>query len=516
MIIQHNIPAENSFRNMAVNNKGTAKALEKLSSGFRINIAGDDAAGLAISEKMRAQVKGLNRASANSQDGVSLIQSADGALQEVHAILHRMRELSIQAANDVNQQVDRQAIQNEIDQLVKEVDRISATTEFNKMTVLDGSLSRGKYVKSVSGSNVSGVALIDQHSAIDGLTSIAVVGGTKFDCNFDMSFPLNNEPYSSMGVVQLPGTILNIEIGDDIALAAGLQTPAEYAVAVNVGESAAVIAGNVRDALSAALGHDWSVTATGPSLRVAHNLVGEFDPGIKITADPMDIWEPGEWDTSDMPADNVSGTQGSDVLVLIDGEEADFSRINAHDWDNEPEPGHLRGRDTLLNLVVGDDPEEAHRNQFTFKIDDATRNSGAIIATRNGRELTLQVGANTGYEQTVRISVGGLGAKALGISELRMFTHQEAQNGLASIDIAVQMVSDQRAELGAVQNRLEHTIANVDTVAENLQDAESRLRDADMAKEMMAFTKFSILHQSSQAMLAQSMNIPQGVLQLLR
>ena len=525
MIVQNNISAINTFRNMAANVKETAKSNEKLSSGRRINRSADDAAGLAIREKMRAQVNGLGRASANSQDGISLIQSADGALSEVHSILHRMRELSTQAANDINEQVDRQAIQDEVDQLVREIDRIAFTTEFNKMTILDGSLSNGKYIKSISGSNISGLTLNNPFQAVNGLTTISLEGGQKFDTIFNFEFPRNNAPYTINNIVQEEGqTVLGINISADIALAAGIDTSgmpnapaAFYAVSVNAGETAEIIAGNVSSMIQAALGKDWSVTATGANMTITHKFVGEFSEGIQITADPVDFWEPGGgWDTTG-PTDNITGTQGKDIIVRIDDGVADFSRVNTSAWENEPEEGGLRGRDTLLNLVLGDGTDEfVHREQFTFKIDDATISTGAIIATQTGRELALQVGANVGYLQSARIGISSLNATSLGISALNMFSHENAQLALSAIDIASQLVSDQRAALGAIQNRLEHTIANLDTVAENLLQAESRISDADMAKEMMGFTKYSILTQASQAMMAQANNLPQGVLQMLR
>ena len=541
MIIQNNIPALNTFRQMGVNIKGTSKALEKLSSGLRINRAGDDAAGLAISEKMRAQVRGLNRASDNAQDGISLIQSADSALQEVHAILRRMRELSIQAANDVNERVDRQAIQDEINQLIKEIDRISATTEFNKMTILDGSLSTGKYIKAVSGFNVSGVSLTNPNEAVNGITSIAVTeSGDYFNMTFD--FSLDNQSYAVMnGKVQNGyGAVINITISNDVAISAGLTPPVSAAVSVNEGDTENTITGNIRDLLTEQLGESWKITSAGGKLNIEAKYIGRFGcaavgegwaGAFQITAVPDEIFETSEWRTGDIclggiPAtDNVSGTIGRDMTVAVDGEPAKFTNSNFMEWTGRSANIHsplisettgiLRWKDAYNRLYLYDGEVSSHNTQFSFKIDDPSRLSGAIIATRDGRELTLQIGANTGYAQTARVAVGSLSAVSLGVSELNMHTHQDAQNAIASVDGAIQIISDQRAELGAVQNRLEHTIYNLDTVSENLQDAESRLRDTDMAKEMMKFTKNSILLQSSQAMIAQANNLPQGVLQLL-
>jgi flagellin len=534
---------------LGVNNSGAAKSLEKLSSGFRINRAGDDAAGLAISEKMRAQIRGLNRASSNAQDGVSLIQAAEGALQETHSILQRMRELSIQAANDTNQTIDRQAIQNEIDQLTREVDRIANTTEFNKMTILDGSLANGKFIKSVSGFNVSGLDITpmfddDGNSTIvDSLTTIAIVeAGVKFNVTYD--FALNsgidadNETPAFVNNLVAEGGIGNIAISlsEDVMITAGLNLEDgenAFFVAVNVGDSGAVIAGNVRDMLQNALGADWNITATGSQLNVEYNFVGAFAEGISFSwegeADGLFALEDGG-EVGDISGFNATGTHGRDVIILINGSddiertgegefgEAGVSIASTVEWNNEPGEDQadgiaLRGRETISNLYF---VNEEGTVAFSFNIDDATKLSGAIISVAQGSDMSLQVGANAGYSQTIQLEVGSLSAKSLGIGELNVLSHKDSQNATISIDTAIQRVSDTRAGLGAVQNRLEHTIANLDTVSENLQDAESRIRDVDLAKEMMNFTKFSILMQASQAMLAQANSLPQGVLQLLR
>jgi len=551
MRIQNNIIALNSVRNYTINGRNISSVMEKLSSGFRINRAGDDAAGLAISEKMRAQIRGLNRASMNCQDGISLVQSADGALTEVHAILHRMRELSIQAANDINAQDDRQAIQNEIDQLVSEIDRISMTTSFNNMTILDGSLQNGKYIASVSGGNISGLHLLNAYDdggnslLIDGLSAIAVTGGSHFDMTFDFAFPPSigtpgDPPLATGGVLDLDRagpTVLDITLGEDILVAIGrAPDPAAFplSVVVNSGDTANIIAGNVRDMLRTALGHDWVVTATGSRVNVTHRFVGDFggdgdNSGIMIAANPetmgaaMDIWEEASAEWNLTSGNNVVGTAGRDVQVRISGEAANFEALNLHEWQagnaENPEEGWLRGRDTILNLAHGEMATDAadadHDTQFWFRIDDASVSSGAIISTRQGSELTLQVGANAGYPQTLRVSIPQLSAMTLGVADLRMFTHADSQLAITAIDGALQIVTDVRAELGAVQNRMEHTIANLETVAENLTEAESRMRDADIVREMMIFTKQNILLQSSQAMSAQANSIPQGVLRLL-
>ena len=546
MRIQHNIPALNTYRQLGISNTGSAKSLEKLSSGFRINRAGDDAAGLAISEKMRAQVRGLNRASANAQDGISLIQAAEGALQEVHNILQRMRELSIQSANDTNQVEDRQAIQDEVNQLVKELDRISSTTEFNKKTVLDGSLQDGKYGKLISGFNMSSISLIapaDPSSAplVNGMTSLSVaIAGEKMDLTYDFSLMPGLSGTDSTdsgainGAVQELGTgILTVTLEAGLLKAAGLDsTSEEIKIAVSAGDTGNTIAGNVMDLLQKTLGSDFTLSVVGSKVNVQSKYVGYFMDGMSNedgseTTSPITIeWEAvggedifandtGEW--GEVGEGGLMGTVGKDAKIEVNADEVDLAEFNAAGlFADELSGGFVKGRDTMLQFFLGDAKQSNHEAQFSFKIDDATKASMAIIATMDGSNLSLQVGANAGYAQTLKIAVGSMSAKSLSVSEINVMSHKEAQNAIISVDAGLQIVSDTRAGLGAIQNRLEHTISNLDTVSENLADAESRIRDVDMAKEMMNFTKFNILLQASQAMLAQANSLPQGVLQLLR
>ncbi|UXJ69540.1 flagellin Hag [Lysinibacillus fusiformis] len=314
MRIQHNISALNTHRNLAFNNSQSAKNLEKLSSGYKINRAGDDAAGLAISEKMRAQIKGLDMATKNSQDSISLIQTAEGALNETHAILQRMRELAVQSRNDTNENTDRAFVQDEITQLKSEIDRIATTTEFNEKTLLNGNL--------------------------DGAPATA---------------------YAKATVATTPST----------------------------------------------------GTATAPN------------------------------------NDGKAGVAGS----------------------------------------------------------GAYQTSGT---------LTFQIGANQGQTMELDIKDMRTAALATGLDTINLSTGAGASAAISVIDAAVKTVSTQRSSLGAVQNRLEHTINNLGAASENLTAAESRIRDTDMAAEMMAFTKNNILTQAAQSMLAQANQQPQGVLQLLQ
>ncbi|MDR6726540.1 flagellin [Paenibacillus amylolyticus] len=372
MIINHNITALNTHRQLSSNSAATSKNIEKLSSGLRINRAGDDAAGLAISEKMRGQIRGLDMASKNAQDGISLIQTAEGALNETHSILQRMRELTVQSQNDTNTDDDRAELNKEYQALNTEITRIGDTTEFNTKKLLDNSLN----------SSVSNVAA--GLSAAEGIAKITSNGAA---------------------------------VANDYSLAYD-----EAAKELTLS--------------SASLGKSETITLAAAPTGFDTSSVNFSSMGISI-----------------------------DVNSALDGDIA----------------------------------------AATFEV------SGA-------GSITLQIGANNG--QTMSLSVGDMRSSALGgatkLNTTSIETKANANTSLTSLDTAIKEVSAQRSQLGAFQNRLEHTINNLNTSSENLTAAESRIRDVDMAKEMMAQTKNNILAQASQAMLAQANQQPQGVLQLLR
>ena len=360
MRIQHNIAALNSYRNLTNNNSAVSKNLEKLSSGYKINRAGDDAAGLAISEKMRAQITGLNTAQKNAQDGVSLVQTAEGALTEVHSMLNRMVELADQSANGTyDNAVDRANLQKEITSLKDEIDRIADSTNFNGINLLDGSLQDG--------------------------ATVAV----KFS-------------------------------------------------AVNNGK-----------------------TLSGESLDLS-----QLQQGDTVTI-------------------------GNKTYTMAAADNADKSEF-----------------DNLANL--------AKQVKADTGIDLNTGAATKVTASKAGKELTLQIGDTSADFNQMTVGVKDMHTKALGIDAIDISTQDGAQKAVDLIKTAINSVSSTRGDLGAIQNRLEHTINNLSVTAENMTAAESRIRDVDMANEMMAYTKNNILVQSSQAMLAQANQIPQGVLQLLQ
>ncbi len=390
MRINHNISALNAWRALDNVNTSMGKTLEKLSSGLRINRAGDDAAGLAISEKMRGQIKGLDMAIKNSQDAISLIQTAEGALTETHSILQKMRELAVQAASDTNTNVDREQIQAEIDQLREEIDRISRTTEFNTMKLLDGKLESFRAspdAKVVTGGNID--------LEITAVSSKALEGTYIFE------------------VGQMTGGVTS---GLDVKIT---------------------------------LFNEAGIASTKfVSLSSGEISVG----GVSFS-----------WNSTTFALSNFGGALALDQVV-----------------------------DSAVARV-----EETN----------------ASVAVSN---LVFQIGSNEGHNLALGIDDMSAGALGLTSSSLKVTDQDTAERTIMIVDAAIHKVSTARASLGAVQNRLEHTISNLGVAAENLTASESRIRDVDMAKEIMEFTKQQILMQSANAMLAQSNMIPQNVLQLLR
>ena len=413
MIINHNMNAMNAHRQMGINTVQSGKAMEKLSSGLRINRAGDDAAGLAISEKMRGQIRGLDQAARNSQDGISMIQTAEGALNETHSILQRMRELAVQASNDTNTKDDRSQIQKEINQLTSEVNRIGNTTEFNTQKLLNGNKT-GK----------SGDVLVPKIDKVD-----AAVAG-----EYEIKFAAKN--------ITIDGKTLKYDSKGD---------------------------GN-----TAFKDIDTLVT-----------LIGNTD-GIKEAYKA-------EKSTADLKLTQQKGKESLDAPDVIGSE---VKELKAPILAAPEIPAVLK--DGKVQLQVGANESQS----MTIEMKDMRAKALGITGTGDGFTKVKTVTDGTSDKAT---------EAALDVS-----SHANAEKAITAFDNALNKVSDQRSQLGAFQNRLEHTINNLGTSSENLQAAESRVRDVDMAKEMMNFSKNNILAQAAQAMLAQANQQPQGVLQLLR
>ena len=541
MIVQHNMTAMNTNRQLGISTGALAKSTEKLSSGYRINRAADDAAGLAISEKMRSQIRGLNQASTNAQDGISMIQTAEGALQESHSILQRMRELTIQAANGTETDEDRGNIQDEISQLQSELDRISDTTEFNTMKLLDGSLSGGgtsvtsagpKYgvydtnLKAFITSDVVGVGIKTTINAKKG-TESAVWDAT------GRTLTLNLNEGSSYSQEEIDNLIKNAKCEDTTQTHA----IADVKVHLNTGSytaNAAIAAATTTVAGTKAtqqqtIGTLGTETVGVSTIDITANKYGaDNNVSIKITFDAEGGKEVCESNTAaKYNASTGALTTGSEQqfkLKLCAGKEytegdiekllaeAGFSATVEFDkaMPNDPdEPNTLfctdKNKTVSFKLAGGNGLGDA----------DAFLGQDLYDVQAGGEGVTLQVGAN--YGQTISFGISDMSSAALGVDGTKVdtSTQKSAQDSIANIDKGIAAVSKQRSLLGAIQNRLEHTISNLDNTAENLQSAESGIRDVDMAAEMVQFSKNNILQQAAQSMLAQANQANQGVLSLL-
>ncbi len=536
MIVQHNLTAMNTNRQLGISTSALAKSTEKLSSGYRINRAADDAAGLAISEKMRSQIRGLNQASTNAQDGISLIQTAEGALQESHSILQRMRELTIQAANGTETDEDRGNIQDEISQLQSELDRISETTEFNTMKLLDGSLSGGGSTTAagpkfgVYDDGLQGFVSSSIAGAKINVVTTAELGGESAVWEKDgKTLELHLHNGSTYTEEELDTLIKNAKWEDSDG---GLQAPeielnllnGTYTAATSTGD--ATVAG-VKASGTATVGTAGTDTVGVKSIDITANKYGE-DNNVKIYIS-FDK-EAGAESCESNTAAVYNATTGKLTtakefeLHLSTGKEyseGDIEKLLA-------EAGF--SATVEFDKASGNNPDEpntlmAYKNTVTATV---TLKSGAGLGdsdaylgqknydvAANGEGMTLQVGAN--YGQTMSFGISDMSSKALGVdgTKVNCSTQKGAQNSIENIDGAIASVSKQRSLLGAIQNRLEHTISNLDNTAENLQSAESSIRDVDMASEMVTFSKNNILQQAAQSMLAQANQSNQGVLSLL-
>lgn len=566
MRIQHNIAALNSYRNLTNNNSAVSKNLEKLSSGYRINRAGDDAAGLAISEKMRAQITGLETAQKNANDGISLIQTAEGALTEVHSMLNRMVELANQSANGTYQDEDRANLQAEVAALKDEIDRISEGTNFNGITLLDGSLGNkatinspnevslasvtdgqlgqksqaGVFTFDLSQLNMStnttttisikigGAEVKDKDGKVISvaLASGATVGGSTFASKMNGgSVEIDNVKYDisvNGGKVTLtgekaPSSKISSSYMVDVEVAASSAAPAK-----NFGEQFAVTV--IKEPISSDVGRvyaqatfalDTTIVKDGGALKIGDTTyvfaIGK-NSAFKNAANVVDITDLEESVDSDKllraaasrlskaAVDNKNFYVGTDITgykVAITEKEG--------------------GVDYNKNNLAG---TNGQGGRTTGSLDASATNWKGLVqygsAKMTGSSLSLQIGDTSDDFNQLNVAVNAMDSESLGLRDIDISTQAGAKLAVDKIKSAINSVSTQRGSLGALQNRLEHTINNLSVTTENMTAAESRIRDVDMAKEMMAYTKNNILVQASQAMLAQANQIPQGVLQLLQ
>ena len=489
MRIQHNIAALNSYRNLTGNNNAVSKNLEKLSSGYRINRAGDDAAGLAISEKMRAQITGLNTAQKNAQDGVSLVQTAEGALTEVHSMLNRMVELADQSANGTyDNAVDRANLQKEITSLKSEIDRIADSTNFNGINLLDGSLSTTKL--DLTTATIDGKGVTPTEIAATGATSEITVakGGTA-----------TTEQTLTVEYADENGQLHSVEV--------------KYTSDADKGKNQTAIKNALEKSELASV---FDFDTDGDNITFTSKVKGEG--GAKITsvktsdlvADSVDLGGFQDGENAKVEVKSTNPIKADDKLVL-NGKTYEFVS-DASQKVSDGAIGVVVGKDNAATLANLNKALEG----TGIKAEAGANNDCVLLADKSGAGLTLQIGDTSADFNQMTVSVGDMHGAALGIADIDISTQAGAKAAVDKIKSAINSVSSTRGDLGAIQNRLEHTINNLSVTAENMTAAESRIRDVDMANEMMAYTKNNILVQSSQAMLAQANQIPQGVLQLLQ
>ncbi len=552
MVVQHNLTAMNSNRMLGLTSAAQAKSTEKLSSGYKINRAADDAAGLSISEKMRKQIRGLTQASANAQDGISTVQTAEGALTEVHDMLQRMNELAVKSANGTNSESDRQAIQDEIDQLVTEIDRVAETTKFNETYLLKGDKNvegkvdfRYKDVKVatsdlynktdgtlfkkagayLSADDVTAIDNGDYTTAIKGKTAVtdgtAVAGVEEQTNKTDIYLGYSNNASGT--------SYVKISAGDLTFDASGNVTAIKDGVLADLNDAATDKAASIADGdiVGKAIG-TFKKDDTGADAAVAgdnleatkyettaalYNEDGSkaFDTGAVISAaayaDITSYYTDIEGDTA------KAATAANDVKIdsykLYDKDGNGIAENGIESYFKANADGEMVYQGGLYDKDGDEIP--ATPGSIAGYVDMSEKQEVGVL------DISLHVGADATENNQITMKIEAMSAKGIGVDNLKVdgATDENALNAIETIKAAIQKVSTQRSALGAVQNRLEHTINNLDNVVENTTVAESQIRDTDMATEMVKYSNNNILSQAGQAMLAQANQSNQGVLSLL-
>ena len=472
MVVQHNLTAMNSNRMLGLTTNTQAKSTEKLSSGYKINRAADDAAGLSISEKMRKQIRGLTQASSNAQDGISAVQTAEGALNEVQDMLQRMNELAVKAANGTNSMDDRSYIQNEIDQLTTEIDRVAETTKFNETYLLKGNKQDPK--------------------------------------EFTASYQINKLK-TGKNIFTADGTKLTTDTDLDAAITAGkdIYTAAPtHSTATKTGNNITAVTYNGDDLTTA---KTLTYDGTNSAWKDNGTTVALGNLGITITGTAAD------GDTIVISA-ATAGTKAT---------EADYTAAPGKLYDADGNKISANALDSYFDIdaATGDASLKTGKKLYTDAQGTTLLDAADIanyVATSQSKTATLtlklHVGADATDNNQISVNIDAMSADGLGVKNLKVDGSDDtnAKNAIETIKAAIQTVSTQRSALGAAQNRLEHTINNLDNVVENTTSAESQIRDTDMATEMVKYSNNNILSQAGQAMLAQANQSNQGVLSLLQ
>ena len=556
MIVQHNLQAMNANRMLGITTKEASGSTEKLSSGYRINRAADDAAGLAISEKMRKQIRGLDQASANAEDGISCVQTAEGALAEVQDMLQRMNELMVQAANGTNSETDRLYIQDEIDQLVSEVDRVAETTKFNETYLLKG--DKTAPTKSMYITNYSLTYTVNQVS-----NDVAnATNAPKYKVNYigtNNIYVVDKEIYDTGSNIALAAK--KVQTGDDMTPYLSEDTTGANKAEATLNTSSFVAFMNVELDSEVAGGDDLKIDASTSVIKAARDLyIYNTDNGTitHITEDTVM--------TEYLNGDNTVKNKYR-LVDIVDGETAPGDHINEQMGGNFSWDDSLLERDISLKKLYDADGQLVSGVALNKYFDENGNYIGGLYTTNQARAIdqvfaseeaaaaagltgiannftaatigayitqsstqvaaaltvNLQAGADSDRANKIGIELSTLTSAGLGIDKLASYnigiidaTGDNATDAIDVIADALQIVSRQRAALGAVQNRLDHTIKNLDNIVENTTAAEAQIRDTDMAEEMVKYSNTNILQQAGQSMLAQANQSNQGVLSLLQ
>ena len=487
MVVQHNLTAMNSNRMLGITTKSQAKSTEKLSSGYKINRAADDAAGLSISEKMRKQIRGLTQASSNAQDGISAVQTAEGALNEVQDMLQRMNELAVKAANGTQSEDDRSYIQNEIDQLTTEIDRVAETTKFNETYLLKGDQNNEK-------------AYTYSYATATGKAATAT-----------MSTDTSNQG-SKITAMTFNATASADEQNEVAKLIR------DQGINVQYSSKESTNTGKVVNSATVSLNGTDKYTVTNTA---DNNYSIKDAKGNEIATFTLDNGNLGEQDKAQA---FTAGTETFTASKATAGYK-DGDTVKYYDKDGNGIPENALSKyfssttnaaGTVSSTVKADAP--LVYDALGNKIDAAVADISAKQDLTGALTLTLHVGADATSNNQISVNLDAMSAKGLGVNGLKVDGTDDtnAKGAIETIKEAIQKVSTQRSALGAVQNRLEHTISNLDNVVENTTSAESQIRDTDMATEMVKYSNNNILAQAGQAMLAQSNQANQGVLSLLQ
>ena len=576
MVVQHNLTAMNSNRMLGLTTASQAKSTEKLSSGYKINRAADDAAGLSISEKMRKQIRGLTQASLNAQDGISAVQTAEGALTEVHDMLQRMNELAVKASNGTMSEDDRSYVQNEIDQLVTEIDRVSETTKFNETYLLKGAGDKSATVKAdatIGTTSSEATVTAAKGNIFSGTIASGLASGTEDTATVtykDAEGNTRTKEVTFKAGADAEATAKNLAkaIEDDKDLGRIFNASADKSGKLTVesklngnktDDSKNAVTGITFKSTAGALKTDitggTTEAATGESVTFTLTNkagVNQLQDGNSITIDGKTYtYDSGKVSTTDdantfKSLDDLQKLLGDDYKVSVEITATKTSQK----WKVDTTTGAsaaIKDGDEVVTTEKTDLAAASKTSALgtitaangTTPFADAAKPTGntagtqvtytdkvitlniarkAAVETSDALTLSLQVGADSTEENKISVDIESMGAKSLGIDGLKVdgANSTNADNAIDTIAAAIQKVSTQRSALGAVQNRLEHTINNLDNVVENTTSAESQIRDTDMATEMVKYSNNNILAQAGQAMLAQANQSNQGVLSLLQ